>query len=167
MKCNRCPRLATLGFKTCEACRAYVRNYYHRPEQNAKARKRYKANAPNRRTYLRYYSLINIHGITPEVWMEKFSNQGNSCALCFTKDPGGNGWQTDHDHECCPGKKRCGKCFRGVLCYRCNTMLGLAKDSVQTLRTAIEYITRNRGLLQQAESNINALDGKLPICSDF
>lgn len=30
--------------------------------------------------------------------------------------------------------------IRGLLCYKCNALLGYAKDSVETLRKAIEYL---------------------------
>jgi hypothetical protein len=35
----------------------------------------------------------------------------------------------DHDHACCKGAKSCGKCIRGVLCTRCNFVLGLLEDN--------------------------------------
>jgi hypothetical protein len=36
--------------------------------------------------------------------------------------------QIDHDHKCCPGKTACGKCVRGLLCNRCNLLLGMVES---------------------------------------
>jgi hypothetical protein len=32
--------------------------------------------------------------------------------------------EVDHDHGCCPGRKSCGKCTRGLLHPACNSWLG-------------------------------------------
>lgn len=45
----------------------------------------------------------------------------------------------DHNHSCCPGQKTCGKCIRGILCFRCNTVLGLLENEPHLLP---EYLKR-------------------------
>ncbi len=78
------------------------------------------------------------HGMTLEDMDGLRWTQDNKCAGCGTPDP----THVDHDHACCPGKRSCGKCVRGLLCRQCNIGLGAAKDSVETLRTWIEYLER-------------------------
>lgn len=74
------------------------------------------------------------------------SRQGG-CAICGTtkvRHAGyRNGWHVDHDHSCCPGDMTCGKCIRGVLCSRCNKLLGMVGDSSSLLRRAAEYVGRD------------------------
>jgi len=67
--------------------------------------------------------------------------QGGGCKVCDTKEPGGMGaFHIDHDHNCCPGKKCCGKCIRGLLCRRCNDTLGKVADSIELLKKMIAYL---------------------------
>jgi len=54
-----------------------------------------------------------------------FNEQGKACGICGAGEPTQKGWQTDHDHGCCPERGRsCGRCVRGILCAPCNTALG-------------------------------------------
>lgn len=66
------------------------------------------------------------------------SSQGNSCKICKTPQKELVGKKTrlcvDHCHT--TGK------IRGLLCEKCNTMLGMAKDSILTLQSAIEYLQK-------------------------
>ena len=39
----------------------------------------------------------------------------------------------DHNHDT--------GAFRGILCLKCNSLLGMASDSVSVLKAAIEYLT--------------------------
>lgn len=61
-----------------------------------------------------------------------------SCRAC------GSTWRVaiDHDHSCCPmgNQPKCGSCNRGVLCQRCNHILGNAKDSPDVLRSLVAYL---------------------------
>jgi hypothetical protein len=71
--------------------------------------------------------------------------QNGRCKICGTKEPGGMGaFHIDHDHRCCPSKKCCGKCIRGLLCRRCNDMLGKVADSIETLQAMIAYLEKHK-----------------------
>lgn len=120
----------------CKECnRQYCRDYakknprpYRKPSPESKAKKQAKA-------FKRRY------GITEEERDLRFASQGFCCAICGDITSNGAGWCTDHDHACCPGKGRsCGACIRGILCFRCNTMLGHARDNINNLMNAVAYL---------------------------
>lgn len=78
------------------------------------------------------------YGITLEQYDALLAQQGGVCAVCRDPiaDPRGFRPHIDHDHET--------GAVRGVLCYRCNTGLGVFRDSVDNLAAAIEYLKRHR-----------------------
>lgn len=64
------------------------------------------------------------YSLEPGEWERMFEAQGRACKICCSDSPGHkNGWQTDHDHACCPGQGSCGQCVRGILCHWCNINL--------------------------------------------
>lgn len=79
------------------------------------------------------------YGLPPGTVLKIFQQQEYKCAIC--SDPIDNSAQVDHDHACCAkGAYACGHCVRGVLCKSCNMLLGSAKDSLDTLRSAVKYL---------------------------
>lgn len=64
--------------------------------------------------------------------------EDGTCEICAKFGP----LCRDHDNICCTGRfgTRCGQCERGGLCRTCNSLLGMAKDSINILTTAIKYL---------------------------
>lgn len=89
--------------------------------------------------------LMGTYKITPEQYEALLERQGGHCAMCpaTSADDAGRQLHVDHDHTCCPGDRSCGKCIRGLLCKRCNTMLGCADDDPQRLRAGLAYLARH------------------------
>lgn len=56
------------------------------------------------------------------------------CELCGSHKVPKKGWQLDHDHP--TGE------FRGWLCMKCNTGLGIFGDNIEGLQKAIDYLKR-------------------------
>lgn len=86
---------------------------------------------------IRNRELGRKYGISLDEYSELVETQNDRCAICGTKDKGtARGkfryWSVDHDHA--TGK------IRGLLCQQCNTMLGMAGDSIAILEKAIEYL---------------------------
>jgi hypothetical protein len=90
-----------------------------------------------------HYGPFRRYKLTPDDYDALLAKQGGGCAICGSKPDGKVRLHVDHDHACCPDKKTsCGECVRGLLCHRCNPMLGLANDNQATLHKAIVYLRR-------------------------
>jgi len=74
------------------------------------------------------------YGITKADWDAMFERQGRVCGIC-TSSVSKPSWATDHCHE--TGK------VRGILCYRCNTMLGYIENE-DLMLLASYYLRRHR-----------------------
>jgi hypothetical protein len=81
------------------------------------------------------------YDLTQADWDALFASQGGRCAICRSDDPGYR-WATDHDHACCPGQKTCGECVRAILCYPCNTAVGII-ETYPSFDAAMAYVARN------------------------
>lgn len=83
------------------------------------------------------------YGITEEQYHAMLEAQGGRCKCCdeeFESDGKAAMPHIDHDHSCCPGRRACGECVRGLLCDRCNKMLGASGDDPQILAKGIAYL---------------------------
>lgn len=87
--------------------------------------------------YKRPTRVKSLYGISQEQYQSMFERQHGRCAICYDeKEP----LVVDHDHDCCPGKKSCGKCVRGLLCGRCNVGIGMLAESKSYLLSAVAYL---------------------------
>ena len=70
------------------------------------------------------------YGITACEYTKMRILQNDACAICGSVGD----LHIDHDHA--TGK------IRGLLCGKCNRGLGQFEDSVEHMRSAVEYLTR-------------------------
>lgn len=84
--------------------------------------------------------LQKTYNITAEDYARIKESQGGKCALCRRATGASRNLAVDHDHSCCPGRTSCGKCVRGLLCGRCNSILGHARDEVDYFLRAVSYL---------------------------
>lgn len=83
------------------------------------------------------YQKKSKYNLNEEEYNNLFLKQGNSCAICgkpFNEERKGF---VDHSHE--TGK------VRGILCSKCNTLIGMANEETNILENAIKYINNNKG----------------------
>ena len=77
------------------------------------------------------------YGLTFEEFDALLTEQGNACAVCGTTKLTGRHRRFSVDPYKSTGK------IRGLLCYRCNTALGLVGDNIHTLKSMIEYLEKD------------------------
>ena len=87
-------------------------------------------------TFTRTYNL-------PFSWYKaQLEKQSGVCAICHEPPKNNRILCLDHNHDCCSGRKSCGKCARALLCHRCNVLLGWAEKDVELTRKIFQYISQ-------------------------
>lgn len=108
------------------------RDYYCRPCRNTRnvaAAKRARGHRTRRYRENRHAKM----GVTVEVYEDVRLRQGGCCAICGVHESElTRALYVDHDHET--------ESFRGLLCSRCNTGLGMFADDTRLLQIAMLYL---------------------------
>lgn len=74
------------------------------------------------------------YNLTMDQLRQMFVSQNGCCAICNDKFKSRQQTHIDHNHT--TGK------VRQLLCRRCNTMLGFAKENISILAKAVEYLNK-------------------------
>lgn len=115
-----------------EKMRAAKRSWYERNREKELARlaRRKVTKAPQDAAS----HLMRKYGITPAEYDVMLEAQGGVCAICHGPPNGRwkNKFHVDHDHKT--------KKVRGLLCFRCNTMIGAALELASILEAAAAYL---------------------------
>lgn len=107
------------------------------PCTKEKQKTRWASRSPKKRLeqHLKYK-----YGVTHAEFLAAWDAQGGACAICSEELPDlmvyenrRRGYAIDHNHD--TGD------FRGILCLKCNTLLGMARESLQILENAAKYLT--------------------------
>jgi hypothetical protein len=92
------------------------------------------------------WNMKSTFNLTVDDYNNLFTKQKGCCAICkkhqseFRKR-----LAIDHDHET--------DIIRGLLCSSCNTALGLLKDDVEILESAINYLNKQRVELKKLSNS--------------
>lgn len=115
----------------CKECRKVEVNAWrakNRDAYNASERRRYSESPAKWERHLR-----SKYGISAAVYAERLAKQGGCCAICKASAQSlGETLAVDHDRKT--------GAVRGLLCAKCNRMLGCAVDRPEVLRSGAEYL---------------------------
>jgi hypothetical protein len=132
--------------------RAHKRTYYlkHREWILAKARVYNQTDVAKAKRAVRYHARndkLSLEGwsvkrersgISRTKYLQLLEDQNHQCAICDQHEASVSRQTLFIDHDHATGK------VRGLLCHQCNSLLGLAYDSVRILTRCMKYLERTR-----------------------
>ena len=109
----------------------HIKEYMKKYRQSLKVkeyRKIYKQ-IPEVKKRIKEQHLLRVYNLTLKKFEKMIEKQNNKCAICnvYMDKP-----FVDHCHK--TGK------VRGLLCHKCNTALGLFKDDLLIVKSAVKYL---------------------------
>ena len=127
-RCKPCPR--------CGEVNDLTSNGYCRPCHNEYSREWVERNK-ERAKFNRWRNWLRRYGLTPEQYEAMLAAQGGGCAVCAVDvcDASGKRLHIDHDHET--------DRVRGLLCSRCNLVMGRTAADLEVLQRAVEYLGKH------------------------
>jgi len=133
--CKECNRKACQKYMQTEKGKV-IRKKYQQSEKGKQTQKRYAATINGQRKR-HNNSLKSNYNFTLKEYDKLFQQQNGKCAICRKPETASNQYgirvlSVDHNH-------RTGK-VRGLLCDRCNRMLGFARENGTVLEKAIKYL---------------------------
>ena len=99
-----------------------------RKSNREKYRARNRAWFRKHRYQAKMYRLKQTYGVPHDLWEELFTKQNKKCAICGLEKT----LSLDHDHTT--------EKVRGLLCNNCNLGIGLMKDKISIVRSALKYL---------------------------
>lgn len=127
-QCKLCRRQKGMDF--------YYKNRSRRLEETKRYRQTEKGKEVHKKAIMKHR-----FGITPDMRNIMFLNQQGLCAICgkeeTDKHPDGTIKYLSIDHNHTTGK------IRALLCGNCNKMLGHAKEDIDILLNAAEYLKKH------------------------
>lgn len=117
---------------------AYNKVYWtkHRVREIARNRRWQANNQARTKRNMQNWRMKTFFGIDLDTYHRILKSQNGVCLICHKPNRHKTAkvsLAVDHDHRCCPGKKSCGKCIRGLLCNRCNLCLGWFEDNRESI----------------------------------
>jgi hypothetical protein len=112
----------------------YKAGWHQKQRNDPTKHERYKAKC-------RLYMIRRSYGMSIEQYHSFFEERGHRCEIC------GDSVKLFMDHDHATGK------VRGALCRYCNLVLGNAKDQIQRLEAAIDYLRKHQ---VQSEEGVSA-----------
>lgn len=94
-----------------------------------------KLNPEKRKQYNKTYQLKSLYGLTNKGYEILKASQNNGCCICEEKLNTSFDTHVDHNHKT--------GAIRGILCRKCNLLLGHAKNSTKILKSAILYLDKH------------------------
>lgn len=115
-------------------CKPCSREYYAKWKTPEMLQRKYTAKKqPERQVAHKSYYLLKKYNLTLEDYNKLWDSQEHCCKICKAKEnTPGKGFAVDHCHT--TGK------VRGILCDRCNLLLGKAHDDCTLLEEVINYL---------------------------
>lgn len=94
---------------------------------------RYATN-PVYRENMRFSNIKYQYGLSLENYNDMLNTQNNVCSICKNDFKTTKTTHVDHNHK--TGN------VRGILCSKCNNLLGMCNDDIQLLESAINYLKK-------------------------
>lgn len=140
--CSKCGDERTGSGSYCKPCMAARSAAWRKayPEKARESVRKYQlADRQRLRLNRRRSHVKSSYGITQDQYEEMLAAQSGRCAICGTDKPVGPGgvFVVDHSHAT--------NQVRGLLCCKCNFVLGHSEDRADVLAAAISYLQKYAG----------------------